>query len=150
LKTAVSRGGPSELGTPGEIREAIPRNEKTAEGDDVVLTLNLVVVRASDPERTVRFYEALGLTFERHRHGSGPAHYSAEIGSVVFEIYPTHGPAETTQDARIGFRVTSLTAALTGLREAGGVVVTAPHASEWGDRAVAVDPDGRKVDLTAA
>ena len=56
--------------------------------------LNLVVLRSPDVERAKRFYELLGLTFAKHRHGSGPEHYASEDGPLVFEIYAAEDAAE--------------------------------------------------------
>lgn len=36
--------------------------------------LNLVVIRSVDLDRAEKFYNALGLLFERHSHGIGPEH----------------------------------------------------------------------------
>lgn len=49
---------------------------------------NLLVIRSSKLERAAFFYEALGLRFTKHRHGSGPEHYAAQSTNQTFEIYP--------------------------------------------------------------
>jgi len=49
--------------------------------------LNLLVIRARDIDLAAQFYCALGLTFERHQHGNGPAHYAAATADWVFEIW---------------------------------------------------------------
>jgi catechol 2,3-dioxygenase-like lactoylglutathione lyase family enzyme len=48
--------------------------------------MNLVVIRSADLERSLRFYKALGIVLLRERHGSGPEHLAATIGTVVLEI----------------------------------------------------------------
>jgi lactoylglutathione lyase len=110
--------------------------------------LNLVVIRSADIERAAHFYERLGLSFTRHRHGNGPEHYASESGPVVFEIYPlTHG-TEATTGTRLGFRVTSIEEIIATVQEAGATVVSPPKSSPWGRRAVITDPDGHRVELT--
>src|SRR4051812_27334640 len=52
------------------------------------VSLNLLVIRSPDIDRSARFYELLGLSFTKHAHGTGPVHYAGELGSAVFEIYP--------------------------------------------------------------
>lgn len=104
--------------------------------------LNLVVIRSPDIDRTARCYEALGLVFEKHRHGKGPEHYACEQDGTVFEIYP--GELDTV---RIGFSVVSLTDVIERWTQAGGAISLPPRDSEWGRRAVVTDPDGRKVEL---
>jgi hypothetical protein len=49
---------------------------------------NLLVIRASQPERLANFYSAMGLRFERERHGNGPEHLTCSLNGFVFEIYP--------------------------------------------------------------
>jgi catechol 2,3-dioxygenase-like lactoylglutathione lyase family enzyme len=39
-------------------------------------TLDHVVLRCADLERSRAFYEALGLTVVPEQHGAGPAHFS--------------------------------------------------------------------------
>jgi lactoylglutathione lyase len=107
--------------------------------------LNLVVVRSPEIDRAARCYEALGLVFEKHRHGKGPEHYACEQAGMVFEIYP--GEVDTT---RLGFAVPSLDDAIACWTGAGGAVFSEPKHSEWGYRAVVTDPDGRKVELVEA
>jgi hypothetical protein len=46
------------------------------------------VLRVDDIEKMRAFLEALGLTFVREKHGSGPEHYSCERNGRVLEIYP--------------------------------------------------------------
>jgi catechol 2,3-dioxygenase-like lactoylglutathione lyase family enzyme len=108
--------------------------------------LNLVVIRAADPEASVAFYQLLGLSFTKHRHGAGPEHYAAE-DAVVFEIYP-RGAGEVTTATRLGFRVADLDAVIKGMLLSGTTpIVTLPALTEWGYRAVVQDPDGHKVEL---
>src|SRR5215510_3789320 len=70
--------------------------------------LNLLVIRAVDIDRAVHFYEQLGLHFDKQQHGNGPEHYSADLGTTVFEIYPYKEGSKTTEGVRLGFIVESL------------------------------------------
>jgi hypothetical protein len=107
-----------------------------------------VVLRSANVERAARFYGVLGLTFMKHRHGSGPEHYACESpDGFVFELYPSKTDAGTTA-TRIGFRVPDVNTAVAALEGAGAVVVSAPADSPWGRRAVVADPDGHRVELT--
>lgn len=110
--------------------------------------INLIVLRSPEPERLATFYSALGLLFEKHRHGSGPEHYGCEAGSVVFEIYPCAQNAPGTTATRIGFSVEEVDATVEQLMTAGASLVSAPKPSPWGRRAVLDDPDGHRVELT--
>jgi lactoylglutathione lyase len=104
--------------------------------------LSLVVIRSPQSDELARCYSALGLSFEKHRHGKGPEHYACEQDGMVFEIYP--GEADNT---RLGFRVVSVNEAIERWENVGGAVSLPPKASEWGLRAVLIDPDGRKIEL---
>ena len=112
------------------------------------ISLNLVVIRSPDIDRAATFYRALGLTLTAHRHGKGPIHYAAELGTVVFEIYPRKAETDSTTSVRLGFHVPSVDAAVLAIQEAGGQVVSAPQESEWGRRAVVEDLDGHRIELT--
>ena len=116
-------------------------------------SLGLVVLRAADLEVARAFYSAIGLTFVREQHGTGPVHYSCELpGGVVLEIYP--GKPGSAPDRRnagatiIGLKVQSLDPALTALRGKGAVILTPPQDTPWSRRAVVQDPDGRAVELS--
>ena len=108
--------------------------------------LNLIVLRSPDIDRAVRFYQAMGLKFDKHRHGKGPEHYACEE-SMVFEIYPLGSGQPPTTSTRIGFSVDDVDSVSKLLKEAGGKVISAPADSEWGRRAVVKDLDGHVVEL---
>ena len=112
---------------------------------EATLSLNLVVLRAQDPEAVCRFYEALGMSFSRERHGTGPLHHACDLGGSVLEIYPRRGDEPSTTGARLGFTVPSLDAALSALRAKNALIVREPTASAR--RAVVSDPEGHRVEL---
>ena len=109
-------------------------------------SLNLVVIRSRDINQAVRFYEILGLVFEKHAHGNGPEHYSSEINGMVFEIYPEQS-AGATSSVRLGFQVENIEVAVKAIQGLGLTIVSPPKNSEWGRRAVVQDFDGHKVEL---
>lgn len=113
--------------------------------------LNLVVLRCSDLERAAAFYECLGLSFVKHQHGSGPEHLSCELGQTVFELYPAASDGTTSSNARVGFEVDAVAAAIQ-LAEANhpNCIVSPAKPSPWGLRAVLSDPDGHRVELVQA
>ena len=108
--------------------------------------VNLVVIRSQDIGASKTFYEHLGLTFRRHKHGMGAEHYACELPSLVFEIYPDSGV--TSSGARVGFSVPELDSTVDALRDAGFRIIAEPKDSPWGRRAVVRDPDGHSVELT--
>ena len=112
-------------------------------------SLNLVVLRSRDLTHAERFYRAFGFFFVRHRHGTGPEHLAGGPmeGSTVLEIYPLRDGQPDTTAVRIGFRVDTVDVYIEKLIAAGGTLLTAPHDSEWGRRAVLRDPDGHIVEL---
>ncbi len=110
--------------------------------------LNLVVIRARDTARLADFYTRLGLTFEKHRHGSGPEHFASENAGCVFEIYPLRPDASPPQELRLGFVVDDVRQTVERLTAVGAGLVSAPAESSWGLRAVIQDIEGHKVELT--
>lgn len=109
--------------------------------------LNLTVIRCSDIETSAAFYRLLGLHFEKHRHGTGPEHYASENDGSTFELYPASARFPVTMGTRIGFAVDSCDGVAQALEDAGFVIESSPVDSPWGRRAVAIDPDGHRVEL---
>jgi predicted enzyme related to lactoylglutathione lyase len=110
-------------------------------------TLNLVVLRSFDIDRAMAFYSRLGLHFTKHRHGTGPEHFTAELSGGAFEIYPQSADGPSTLGTRIGFNVSSVDETIKALGDYPGSVISAPKDSEWGRRAVVADPDGHRIEL---
>ncbi|MEM9007379.1 MAG: VOC family protein [Cyanobacteria bacterium P01_F01_bin.86] len=110
-------------------------------------TLSLMVIRVSDIDRSAAFYSALGLTFKREQHGSGPEHFSTWMGETVFELYPASERFPITT-SRIGFKVVSIAAVLEVWRQSGCKVISEPKETPWGLRTVVADPDGHRIELT--
>ncbi len=114
-------------------------------------SLSLLVLRAEDLDRSLRFYQALGLKFTEEQHGNGPLHHACQLGEAVLELYP--GKPGSAPDRRsggatmIGFRVDSLSQTLLTLAELGVTVLTAPSPSSTPSRAVVEDPDGRAIEI---
>jgi lactoylglutathione lyase len=108
------------------------------------------VIRCADLKGSSLFYHLLGLSFVKHRHGQGPEHLSAELGGVVFELYPQTAEGSTTRGVRLGFEVLSLENLITALDAWPGSVISPPQDSLWGRRAVITDPDGHRVELVEA
>ena len=107
----------------------------------VIPTLSLLVLRCRDIEVSKAFYETLGLSFIREKHGNGPIHYSCEYEGMVFELYPNKGKV-AEDNTRLGFRLDNISSIvskfeMTDSYEFGGCIV---H--------VVTDPDGRKVELS--
>jgi lactoylglutathione lyase len=112
------------------------------------IQLNLVVIRSTNIEQAAKFYQQLGLSLIKHQHGNGLEHFASELGSVTFEIYPCPTGTASTTATRLGFQVTSVDAVIGELTKQGVTIVAPPADSVWGRRAVVVDPDGHRVELT--
>src|SRR4051794_14241512 len=108
---------------------------------------NLLMLRSPDIHKAAVFYRALGLLFTVERHGNGPEHFTSLMNGFVFEIYPLAPGQTPTTGTRIGFSVDSVDRLVPFVREAGAEVVTEPHDSPWGRRAVVKDLDGHTIEL---
>jgi lactoylglutathione lyase len=115
-------------------------------------SINLLVLHAANIDASLAFYGTLGLDFVQEQHGSGPVHYSCEVGATVVEIYP--GKPGTASDRKqagattIGFQVADVDKVVGDLQSSGAIILTAPQASAWGRRAVVQDSDGRAIELS--
>jgi catechol 2,3-dioxygenase-like lactoylglutathione lyase family enzyme len=110
--------------------------------------LSSLVFRTVRLDACAQFYRELGLALCEERHGEGPLHYSYQSGEVLIEFYPAKSPDDLIgAGIMIGVSVKSLDEALARLQSIGVGIVKAPENTEWGRRAVVLDPDGRKVEI---
>lgn len=91
--------------------------------------LNPLVLRCRNIEATRDFYTRLGLSFRQEQHGTGPIHYSARLGSLLLELYPTQQEPDNT---RLGFSFSP----------------DQLQQCQLTDTAILLDPDGRKVEIS--
>lgn len=112
------------------------------------MEIRLLVLRTADTKCLVDFYSLLELNFEYHKHGNSPFHYSANIGSTVFEIYPlAKDQKEADKNLRLGFSINNFDHVMSKLKTANVTFVQEPTETDFGFMAIAIDPDGRKVEL---
>jgi predicted enzyme related to lactoylglutathione lyase len=119
--------------------------------------LALVILWASDLERSVRFYRDLvGIPLTLGDNGKpgdpwigGPHHeYSWREGAYLhFSIFPARNGVNTS-GAHIGLHVVDLAAAHTRLVHGGAEVLHEPRVEPWGTSARYSDPDGNTLELT--
>jgi predicted enzyme related to lactoylglutathione lyase len=112
------------------------------------MQLKLLVIRSANPAQLAQFYTQLGYSFEQHRHGKGPLHYSSTIAQTVLEIYPlAKGQEAADPNLRLGFEIEQFELVLEKLTEQGAKLIQAPYESEYGWMGVVEDLEGRKVEL---
>jgi hypothetical protein len=112
------------------------------------LSLSLLVLKTRQIEKMRAFYGALGIDLAEEQHGKGPVHYAGKIGAVVLEVYPLPDDGTPTDSTtRLGFTVEKLAGTEQRLRAIGNLEPDRPQATEWGNRIVVRDPDGRAVEL---
>ena len=112
-----------------------------------MIRCNLLVIKTDQLETTRQFYQSIGIQFQKHQHGKGPVHYAAEMGPLVFEIYPLSDRQSLVDSStRLGFTVSQLDKLIAALPE--DIVLKSPYQAEWGYQAIVQDPDGRKIELT--
>ena len=110
--------------------------------------LRLLVIRTADVDRLRGFYETLGLCFVQEQHGTGPIHFSTQVGQTTLELYPVTQGGAVDASTRLGFAVPNLDQMLAVLAAQGVQVVTPARETEWGRCAVVRDRDGRAVELS--
>lgn len=107
-------------------------------------TLNLIVLRCRDLEKSRAFYELLGMRFAKHSHDGGPEHYAHEDERGVFELYPAKGG--DGDKTGLGFCVDELDGMFTRMAELG--FSPKPILEDaWGRAFVVRDPDGRRMEM---
>ncbi|MEW4560973.1 VOC family protein [Bremerella sp. JC770] len=107
--------------------------------------LNLIVLRSSDPNAAVRFYQTLGLTFVEEQHEQGPIHWACESSDFVMEIYPAKSPDQVEPGTSVGLLVSNIEDKVRRLRAMETTIVREPRPFAWGTQAIVRDPDGRSV-----
>lgn len=110
--------------------------------------IRLLVLRTSDIKKLSDFYGLLGLSFDYHKHGNSPFHYSAKIDKAILEIYPlTKTQTEADKNLRLGFELDNFDIVIHNLKEAGVIFTSEPAQTDFGYMAIVSDPDGRKIEL---
>jgi lactoylglutathione lyase len=112
------------------------------------MDIRLIVLRTGDTKRLADFYSLLGLTFEYHKHGKSPFHYSATIGQTVLEIYPlTKSQTESDKNLRLGFGIDNFDDTIRKLKQLDVRFSLEPTQTDFGFMTVIADPDDRKIEL---
>lgn len=111
------------------------------------MEIRLLVIRTKDQKRLADFYSLFGLTFDYHKHGNSPMHYSAKIGSLILEIYPLmKNQSETDISLRLGFAIDNFEETLNLLKN-NDMFFSEPMQTNFGFLTIVSDPDGRKIEL---
>lgn len=112
------------------------------------MKLKLLVIKTPDMQRLTDFYTLLGFSFDYHKHGNSPYHYSATIDGTVIEIYPlAKSQTEADSSLRLGFELDGFDGAIDLLKKTGVPFSYGPVQTDFGFMAVVVDPDGRRVEF---
>jgi predicted enzyme related to lactoylglutathione lyase len=112
------------------------------------MEIRLLVIRTSDIAKLADFYTLLGLTFEYHKHGKSPYHYSAPVGNTILEIYSlAKSQTEVDKELRVGFALDNFENAITALKDKNVEFLSEPMQTDYGFMAIIKDPDGRRIEL---
>ena len=112
------------------------------------MEIRLIVLRTDNTQRLADFYRLFGLTFDYHKHGNSPFHYSATIGQTVLEIYPLiKSQTEPDKNLRLGFGIDNFDETIQKLKSLEISFSSEPMQNDFGFMAIISDPDGRKIEL---
>jgi len=112
------------------------------------MDIRLLVLRTGDTKALADFYSLFGLTFDYHKHGNSPFHYSATIGQTVLEIYPfTKSQTTADKNLRLGFGLDNFDQTIATLKEKSVTFSLEPTQTDFGFMAIISDPDDRKIEL---
>jgi catechol 2,3-dioxygenase-like lactoylglutathione lyase family enzyme len=132
----------------------------------VVRSVNLLVVRCSDFEKSLAFYRSIGLPMGRFRvggcestcaaaHVPGPdfaltaSDPGADIPCTTIELLPV-GDGQVAGGMAFGFFVSAVDAAVESALRHGGRVLTPAANWAYGRMAAISDPDGNRIELSEA
>lgn len=110
----------------------------------------LLVLKTNQLDKQKKFYETLGLHFQKEKHGNGPEHFSTTLKdqSIVFEIYPLpKNQLVPDTSTRLGFRVDDLERTINAILKIGGKVKSKIKEISFGTLAVVKDFDGRSIEV---
>ncbi|MCE3227183.1 MAG: Glyoxalase/bleomycin resistance protein/dioxygenase [Bacteroidetes bacterium] len=112
------------------------------------MKLKLIVIRSTNIQQLSEFYSLFGLSFEYHKHGNSPYHYSAILNDTVIEIYPL-AKSQTVADEhlRLGFELDHFDEIISELKIRNTEFVSEPVQTEFGFMTIVKDPDGRKIEI---
>jgi lactoylglutathione lyase len=112
------------------------------------MDIRLIVLRTADIKKLTDFYSLFGLTFDYHKHGNSPFHYSASIGQTILEIYPlAKSQTEADKSLRLGFGIDNFNQTILTLKELQVPFSLEPTQTDFGFMAIISDPDERKIEL---
>jgi len=112
------------------------------------MDIRLIVLRTADTKRLADFYTLLGMTFDYHKHGNSPFHYSSTINKTVLEIYPlTKSQTEPDKNLRLGFGIDNFDQIIKNLKESQVQFSLEPIQTDFGYMAIITDPDDRKIEI---
>lgn len=112
------------------------------------MEIRLLVLRTSDTKKLADFYSLLGITFDYHKHGNSPYHYSASVGQMILEIYPLAKNQTTAdKDLRLGFSIENFDKTILTLKQLNVSFSSEPIETEFGFMSVILDPDNRRIEL---
>ena len=112
------------------------------------MDIRLIVLRTDGAKRLAEFYSLFGVTFDYHKHGNSPFHYSAIIGQTVLEIYPlAKNQTVADKNLRVGFGIDNFDQIILTLKELQIPFSLEPTQTDFGFMAIISDPDERKIEL---
>lgn len=112
------------------------------------ISLNLLVLKCNNIVESRVFYEKLGVKFKREKHGNGIEHLAAEMGSLIFELYPLRDN-EKPDNCRLGFSTKLLADLSDDLVHDENIPIVKPLTESNGRLVLVVkDPDGRTIEIS--
>lgn len=107
--------------------------------------LGLLVIYSPDMQRSVEFYQSLGLQFEQHSHPPCGDHFATLGDGCTLEIYPRRTGEQGPSPMTFGFHVSCVETAAKAAATTGGTITREPYLADWGRSATVTDPDGNRV-----
>ena len=110
------------------------------------MNLNQITIHVSDLERSIQFYERLGLILIVYSPDNSYARFECPDGETTFSLHQSDAPHSST--ASFYFEVDDVDATVNTLKDKGVVFETEPTDQRWLWReAWCRDPDGARIGI---
>jgi len=111
------------------------------------MNLYLIVYYVDSIEQSKYFFELLGLSFTKEKHGDGPVHFSTTLSKTVLELYPNNERNGITR-TRLGLELpTPILPDIKAIENLSDKPVDIMSLDNDKKYAVLEDPNGNKIDL---
>lgn len=107
-----------------------------------------IILNSKQPENLVRFYTVLGFQFEKKSVDKGSTVWLGKSPQLYLEIFGIQESfSEKSPNVQLAFEVNDVKALIQQAKDLGAQIMVDPMNVKNGIMGIAMDPDGRSVEL---